>query len=77
MENSAQGPVSPVLGRVGEICFGIYGINQHSRLMQGQAFTLFLIVLAACEVAVALAMLIAIFRNFRTIEVSEVSELKS
>lgn len=44
--------------------------------LQGHAFTIFLIVLAACEVAVALAILIAIFRNFRTIEVTEVATLK-
>jgi NADH-quinone oxidoreductase subunit K len=37
---------------------------------------LFVIVLAAAEAAVALAIIINIFNNFRTINVDDVSELK-
>ena len=45
-------------------------------LLDGQVFTIFIIVLAAAEAAVALAIIINIFNNFRTINVDDVSELK-
>ena len=44
--------------------------------MSGQVYALFVIVLAAAEAAVALAIIINIFNNFRTINVDDVSELK-
>ena len=42
----------------------------------GQIFSLFVIVLAAAEAAVALAIIINIFNNYNTINVDEVSGLK-
>ena len=42
----------------------------------GHVYALFVIVLAAAEAAVALAIIINIFNNFRTINVDDVSELK-
>ena len=44
--------------------------------MSGHVYALFVIVLAAAEAAVALAIIINIFNNFRTINVDDVSELK-
>jgi len=42
----------------------------------GQAFAVFIIVLAAAEAAVALAIVLAIYRNFRTIDAVEAATLK-
>ena len=44
--------------------------------MSGHVYALFVIVLAAAEAAVALAIIINIFNNFRTINVDDISELK-
>ena len=44
--------------------------------MSGHVYALFVIVLAAAEAAVALAIIINIFNNFRTINVDDVSGLK-
>ena len=44
--------------------------------MAGHVYALFVIVLAAAEAAVALAIIINIFINYKTINVDEVSELK-
>ena len=42
----------------------------------GQIFTLFIMGIAAAEAAIALSIIIAVYRNFRTIDVEDVSELK-
>lgn len=42
----------------------------------GQIFTLFIIGLAAAEVAIALSIIIAVYRNYRSIKSRELSELK-
>src|SRR5437867_10839171 len=42
----------------------------------GQVFALFIIVLAAAEAAIALAIVLAIFRNFKTIDAAETSTLR-
>ena len=44
--------------------------------MAGHVYALFVIVLAAAEAAVALAIIINIFNNYKTINVDEVSDLK-
>ena len=41
----------------------------------GQAFAIFIIVLAAAEAAIALAIVLAIFRNFRTIDSNQTATL--
>jgi NADH-quinone oxidoreductase subunit K len=43
---------------------------------QGQVFVLFIMGLAAAEVAVALSIVIAVYRNYRSIESAELSELQ-
>ena len=42
----------------------------------GQVFAVFIIVLAAAEAAIALAIVLAIFRNFRSIDAVDTSTLK-
>lgn len=45
--------------------------------LDGQIFTLFIIVLAAAEAAVALALVLAVFQSHRTIALDDVDELKN
>jgi NADH-quinone oxidoreductase subunit K len=42
----------------------------------GQVFAIFVILLAAAEAAIALAIVLAIFRGFRTIDTNETATLK-
>ena len=45
-------------------------------LLTGQAFALFVITVAAAEVALGLALVIAIYRHRRTVDITEVAEMK-
>jgi NADH-quinone oxidoreductase subunit K len=42
----------------------------------GQIFVLFLMGLAAAEVAIALSIIVAVYRNYRSVTTGELSELK-
>ena len=42
----------------------------------GQVFVLFIMGLAAAEVAIVLSIVIAVYRNYRSIKVKDLSELK-
>jgi NADH-quinone oxidoreductase subunit K len=42
----------------------------------GQIFTLFIMGIAAAEAAIALSIIIAVYRNYRTIDVEDVAKLK-
>lgn len=44
--------------------------------MQGQFFSLIVIAVAAAEAAIAIAIIINIYRNFKSIDVSNVDEMK-
>jgi len=44
--------------------------------VQGQIFVLFIMGLAAAEVAIALSIIIAVYRNYRSIESAELTELQ-
>ena len=44
--------------------------------LEGQVFAIFVIILAACEVAVALAIVINLFYGFGTVEADYASKLK-
>lgn len=44
--------------------------------LSGQVVALFVIVLAAAEAAVALALVLSVFRVFKTVQINEVEELK-
>ncbi len=41
----------------------------------GQIFVLFIMGLAAAEVAIALSIIVAVYRNYRSVKTSELSEL--
>lgn len=42
----------------------------------GQIFVLFIMGLAAAEVAIALSIIVAVYRNYRSVKTSELSEMK-
>ena len=44
--------------------------------VSGQVFALFVIAVAAAEVGVGLAIVLAIFRNFRTVDIDEVDLMR-
>jgi NADH-quinone oxidoreductase subunit K len=44
--------------------------------LSGQVVALFIIVLAAAEAAVALALVLSVFRVFKTVQIDQVGELK-
>src|SRR5262245_12784213 len=50
--------------------------GEHPEALTGVMFAIFSIAIAAAEAAVGLALIIAIYRHRRTIEVDEVNELK-
>jgi NADH-quinone oxidoreductase subunit K len=55
------------------VAFAKYGVNPS---ITGQIFSLFNITIAAAEVAVGIAILIALFRNKGTSDVTEMDEMK-
>lgn len=50
--------------------------SEHPETMTGLTFALFSIAIAAAEAAVGLALIITIYRHFRTANVDKVEELK-
>jgi NADH-quinone oxidoreductase subunit K len=56
------------------IAFWRYGA--HPEAMTGVLFVIFSIAIAAAEAAVGLALIIAVYRHYRTANVDEVKELK-
>ena len=46
------------------------------RAVDGQIFTFFVMVVAAAEAAVGLAIILTVFKNRRTLEIDEVSSMK-
>ena len=55
------------------VAFSKYGVNPN---LSGQIFSLFNITVAAAEVAVGIAILIAFFRNKGTSDVTDMNEMK-
>ena len=56
------------------VAFSKYGLTPS---ITGQVFSLFTIAVAAAEVAVGLAILIALYRNKRTVNIDEVNSMKN
>ena len=56
------------------IAFWRFGGNPE--LLQGLLFTLFAIAVAAAEVAVGLALVIAVYRHFKTVDLESMGTLK-
>jgi NADH-quinone oxidoreductase subunit K len=54
------------------IAFSRYG----GMNMEGQMFAIFVIILAAAEAAIALAIVLNIYEQFKTVNVDEVSKMK-
>ena len=50
--------------------------SEHPETLTGVMFVIFSIGIAAAEAAVGLALIIAIYRHYRTVNVDEVNELK-
>ena len=64
-----------------ELIFNASNINliafgQYNSQLQGQMFTLFVILIAACEASVALAIVLQVYRFFNTTNPDKTSELK-
>ena len=55
------------------IAFNRFG---NFEVLDGQVFSIFVIVLAAAEAAVALAIIINLFKNINTVNVDEANEMK-
>mgnify|MGYP001765688825 FL=1 len=45
-------------------------------MLQGQVFTIFIIAIAAAEAAVGLAIVLGLYRNFKTVNVDEINLMK-
>ena len=59
------------------VAFARFGHDKvNGNQLDGQVFTLFIIVLAAAEAAVALALVLAVFQTHRTISLDEVDEMQ-
>lgn len=58
------------------IAFGSSYLREHSLGLDGQLMSLFVIVLAAAEAAVALAIALNFYNNHSTIDVDQASDLK-
>ena len=50
--------------------------QQHSGEWQGQIFALFVVIVAVCEVAVGLAIVLRVYRHYQTAVPDEVADLK-
>jgi len=58
------------------VAFGSSYLRENSLGLDGQLFALFVIVLAAAEAAVALAIALSFYNNHATIDVDQADELK-
>lgn len=58
------------------IAFSRYNATAANPLMEGNIFALFIIAIAACEVAVGLAIIVTLWRRHQTVELNEINELK-
>lgn len=59
-----------------DINFVVFNRYLYPGQMQGFFFALFAIAIAACETAVAIAIIINIYRNLTSVEVGELDEMK-
>ena len=54
----------------------LFAFSAMTNAVSGQVFALFVIAVAAAEVGVGLAIVLAIFRNFRTVDIDHVDLMK-
>jgi NADH:ubiquinone oxidoreductase subunit K len=50
--------------------------SRYDQHLQGQMFALFIIAIAASEAAVALAIIVKVYRYFKTVNLDEINKLK-
>jgi NADH-quinone oxidoreductase subunit K len=62
---------------LGLIAFSRYHATASNPLLEGPVFVLFIIAIAACEVAVGLAIIVALWRRHQTVELDQIKELKN
>ena len=58
------------------VAFSRYHATPANPLMEGNTFVLFIIAIAACEVAVGLAIIVALWRRNLTVDLDQINELK-
>jgi len=58
------------------VAFSRYHSTPGRPLMEGNVFVLFIIAIAACEVAVGLALIVALWRRRQTVELDELNALR-
>ena len=59
-----------------DINFAVFNAYSHTDYLEGYIFTLFGIGIAAAETAVAIAIIINVYRNMHTIHIKKLRELK-
>lgn len=62
---------------LGLIAFSRYNATAEAAMMSGNLLVLFIIAIAACEVAVGLAIIVTLWRRQQTVDVSELTALKN
>jgi NADH-quinone oxidoreductase subunit K len=58
------------------VAVNLVAFARHHGNMHGQVFTLFIITVAACEAAIALALILTLYRRKRTLDVSDWQDLR-
>lgn len=59
------------------VAFSRYHSTPGAPLLSGNVFVLFIIAIAACEVAVGLAIIVALWRRKQTVDVAALTDLKN
>lgn len=54
------------------VAFSRYDTN----MIEGQMFALFIVIIAACETAIGLALVMQVYKYFNTIELDKINEIK-
>lgn len=62
---------------IGLVAFSRYHSVPGHTLLSGNVFVLFIIAIAACEVAVGLAIIVALWRKKQTVDVAALAEMKN
>lgn len=58
------------------VALNLVAFGAHHQNFQGQAFVIFMLTVAACEAALALALILGLYRRRRTLDVSVWQELR-
>jgi NADH-quinone oxidoreductase subunit K len=58
------------------VALNLVGFGGYHRNLQGQSFTIFIVTVAACEAALALALILALYRRRRTLDISVWQDLR-